>query len=73
MMKKYRVTITEYLEKTFDVDAETPEDAELKIETAYWAGDIVLYSDDYTETEFGVEELQPESKKVVKNLTDFSR
>ncbi len=72
-MKKYKVTITETLERAVEVEAEDYEDAIDSVESEYHSGNIVLYAEDYTGTEFSAEELSPESEKSVKNRKDFSR
>lgn len=50
-MKKYYVSIVEYLNKTIEIEAISKEEAKGKINTAYRNGSIKLTSDDsyYTE------------------------
>ena len=43
----YKVTITEHLKKTVEVEADNDEDALNKVERQYANGDIVLYSEDF--------------------------
>ena len=45
-MKKYNIEITETLQKTVTVEAETPEAAMSKVMAAYDDGSIVLGGDD---------------------------
>ena len=72
-MKKYKVTITETLERVVEVEAEDYEEAVDIIGDEYRNGEIILCSDDYTGTDFNVEEIRTENEKYVKNQKDFSR
>ncbi len=45
-MKKYSIEITETLQKTITVEAETPEQAMSKVRAGYEDGTIVLGGDD---------------------------
>ncbi len=72
-MKKYKVTVTETLKRVVEIEAENYEDAIDSIESEYHRGNIILYAEDYTGTEFSAEELPPESEKSVKSRKDFSR
>ena len=45
-MKKYYVSIVEYLTKTIEVEARSKEEAKVKINTAYSNGSIKLTLDD---------------------------
>lgn len=45
-MKKYNIEITETLQKTVTVEAESPEQAMSKVRAAYGDGSIVLGGDD---------------------------
>ena len=72
-MKKYKVTITETLEKVVEVEAENYDEAVDIVGDEYRNGEIILCSDDYTDTDFSVEEIPTENEKYVKNRNDFSR
>lgn len=72
-MKKFKVTITETLEKEVEVDALDWNHALDIVEESYWNGDVVLTADDHTDTDFYAEEIPPEIEKSVKNRKDFSR
>lgn len=72
-MKKYKVTITETLERVVEVEAEDYEEAVGIVEGAYRRGDIILVSDDYTGTEFEAEEQTPDKGKSENNRKDYSR
>lgn len=53
---KYNVTIIETLERTIQVDADSEEAAESVVKQLYRDCEIVLSADDYTSTEFLIEE-----------------
>lgn len=53
---KFKVTITESLEKVIEVEADNMSNAICLVEDQYRSGDIVLTADDYTCTEYTVEE-----------------
>lgn len=53
-MKTFDVIITEELTRTISVEAQNIEEAEKKIRDKYAAGEIVLDSSDYIDTEFYV-------------------
>lgn len=72
-MKKYKITITETLEREVEVEAPDWNHALDIVEESYWNGDVVLTADDHTDTDFYAEEIPPESEKSVKNRKDFSR
>lgn len=52
MAKKYRVTITETLERTVDVTAECKEAAEQIVGDEWYSGKHVLTADDFTGVKF---------------------
>lgn len=49
---KFNIEITETLQKTIEIEAETEQEALDKVEQHYWGGDIYLNSEDYTDTQF---------------------
>ncbi len=51
---KFRVEITETLQKTVEIEAKDFSTAEDIARDAYYGGDCVLTSDDYVTTEFAV-------------------
>ncbi len=51
---KYKVEITEYLQKTIEVEADNEDDALEKVESAYYNEEIVLSADDFTGKEMKV-------------------
>ena len=57
-MKKFKVTITESLEKVVEVKAPSLVDAELLVESQWKAGDHILDSSNFTGIEFNAEEVQ---------------
>lgn len=51
----YEVRIRETIEKTVWVDANSPEEAQQRVELEYYCGNIILDSDNYTgETDIDV-------------------
>ncbi len=72
-MKKYKVTITEILKKTVEVDAEDYTEAVETVESAYFQEQIILTADDYSGSNFDAEEIPAQTEKTVKNRKDFSR
>lgn len=50
-MPKRVIRITEYLTKTFTVEAETEEEAIRKANSEYYRGRIILYADDFNSSE----------------------
>ena len=54
-MKKYKVTITETLEREVEVDAPDWNHALDIVEESYWNGDVVLTADDHKDTDFYAE------------------
>lgn len=72
-MKKFKVTITETLEREVEVNAPDWNHALDIVEESYWNGDVVLTADDHKDTDFYAEEIPPETEKSVKNPKDFSR
>lgn len=53
MKNKYGIKVTETLERTYIVEAESYEEAEATIEKAYSKGDIILLDDDISSHEIG--------------------
>ena len=51
-MKTFYISITETLNKIVEVQAEDEYEAIQKVSDAYYAGDIVLDSEDFVDTEF---------------------
>lgn len=51
-MKEFEVTISEMLEKTVSIEAETKEEAEQLIEEMWKDGDIILDADDFVGVEY---------------------
>ena len=49
---KFDVTITETLQRTVTIEADTPEEAAQIVEDRYYDGYIVLESDDFVEVDF---------------------
>lgn len=59
-MAKHVIRITEYLTKTFTVEATTEQEAIQKANSEYYRGRIILYADDFNTSE-------------IKNVTDDYR
>ena len=55
-MKEFDINITETLEKTVTVEAENREEAEEKVQQAYYNSEYVLDSENFTGVKFAVEE-----------------
>ena len=53
-MGKYKVEITEYLQRTIEVEADNESDALDKVEADYCSEKIVLSADDFTDKEIKV-------------------
>ena len=53
---EYIITITEHLQKTVRVEADTREEALSKVETKYADGDIILYGEDFVDFEMEVKD-----------------
>lgn len=51
-MKKYQVTITETLEKSVEVEAETQEQAQQIVSRAWKDGEYILDADSFTGVDF---------------------
>lgn len=51
-MKEFEVTITETLQKTVSIEAETKEEAKQLIEDMWKNGDIILDADDFADVEY---------------------
>ncbi len=64
-MKKYKVTITETLEKEVEVEAENYYEAEQTVRDAYGRSEYVLDSDNFIGVDFMAEEIAPDKIKVV--------
>lgn len=64
-MKKYQVTITETLEKSVEVEAESQEQAQQIVSQAWKDGEYILDADSFTGVDFNAEEKAPEKMKVV--------
>ena len=59
-MKKFRVTITETLSTSVEVEAEDEFDAEDKVQKRYNNSDIILTAEDYVDTKFSTTEIKSE-------------
>ena len=55
-MKKYKIEITEYLQKRIVVEADTKRDAILKIKEKYNNEEIVLDSSDFIDSKINIVE-----------------
>ena len=64
-MKKFNVTITETLQKTVEVEAESREDAEQIVTDSWYKGDHILDVDCFQGVEFDGEEVREEKIKVI--------
>ena len=53
-MPKYKVEITEYLQRTIEIDADNENDAIAKVSNMYHNEEIVLSADDFTDKEIKV-------------------
>ena len=53
-MPKYKVEITEYLQRTIEVDAKDKKEAYSKVKQMYDNEEIVLSADDFTDKEIKV-------------------
>ncbi len=53
-MKKYKVEITEYLQKTIEIDAKDENEAYSKVKEMYDDEEIVLSSDDFIDKDIKV-------------------
>lgn len=51
-MKEYDVKISEVLEKTVTIQAESKEDAMAQVENAYYSGEYILDAENFTEVKF---------------------
>ena len=58
---KYKVTITETLERTFEVEAENLAEATIGVNDKYRNGDIVLTADDFRDYEI---EVKPYEEQI---------
>ena len=52
--KTYTVEISETLQRCIEITASSEEEAIEEVRKRYRAGEIVLYADDYKETEFNI-------------------
>jgi len=59
MAKKYKVIVEETLERTVEVEAESPDEAEAIVQKMYDNSEIVLSADDF----YGVEIYESEEVK----------
>lgn len=64
-MKKFEVTIAETLKKTVEVEAESLEEAEQKVNDEWRRGEHILDAETFTEVNFEAEEKQSEKLKVL--------
>lgn len=64
-MKKYNVIISETLRTSVEVTAESPEEAEQKVNDSWHNSEIILDADDFDGVEFETVEKPPERIKVV--------
>lgn len=64
-MKKYKVTITETLEREVEVEAEDRYEAEQMVNDAWHREEYVLASDYFIGVDFMANEIRPEKIKVV--------
>ena len=68
-MKRYRVTITETLVESMEVEAENWDEARDRVQADYADGKIVLTAENYFDSEIVVEEI----KQPQKQRTDYER
>lgn len=54
-MKEFEVTITETLQKTVSIEAETKEEAKQLVEDMWKDGDIILDADDFADVEYAAD------------------
>lgn len=66
--KYYLVRIEETLSRTVKVKAESLEDAERKVEDAYYIGDIILDADDFSDKEFAAREVTDEDLELYEEV-----
>lgn len=67
-MKEFDINITETLEKTVTVEAENREEAEKKVEQAYYNSEYILDSENFTGVKFNVgeeREISDERKEMM--------
>ena len=55
MMKEFEVTITETLQKTVSIEAETKEEAKQLVEDMWKDGDIILDADNFADVEYAAD------------------
>ena len=70
-MKEYDVKITETLEKTITVQAESRDAAEEQVKTAYYNSEYILDAENFTGVEFGTQderEIQHEQAETMNVL-----
>lgn len=61
----HKVEITETLSRVVEVDAESREDAEIKVQEWYYTGSVVLDAEDLKESTIKIyEEEQPEKRET---------
>ena len=68
-MKEYDEKITETLEKTVTVEAESRADAEEQIRTAYYNSEYILGSENFTGVEFGTAEEREVQQEQAETMT----
>lgn len=69
-MKEYEVTITETLQKTVSIEAESSEEAERLIEDMWKDSEIILDSDDFYDVSYAAgkeKEIEKENNDIVNN------
>lgn len=62
VMKEFEVTITETLQKTVSIEAETKEEAKQLVEDMWKDGDIILDADDFADVEYAADN----DKEIIK-------
>ena len=65
-MKEFEVTITETLQKTVSIEAETKEEAKQLVEDMWKDGDIILDADNFTDVEYAAN-----NGKEIEKLNEF--
>ena len=68
-MKEYDVKITETLEKTVTVEAESRADAEEQVRSAYYNSEYILDSENFTGVEFGTTEEREVQQEQAETMT----
>jgi len=71
-LKEYEVEIIETLQKTITIEANSPEEAAMLVETGYKNEEYVLDADHFVDVDFRtIEDLPKISKSVLNNLNTF--